>query len=123
MARGYRLARINDAVKQEMSQIISDVKDPRIQSIMITVTGADVTPDLKYAKIYYSFLGKEDEAEIKKGLKSSIPFMRGQLAKRLNLRITPELTFIFDDSVQKGDRIDELLKSISDKEKETNGKI
>ncbi len=107
----YRRQRINDSVAQEISLILRDVKDPRVASGMITVTGAEVSPDLKYAKIYYS-LFSGDEQELRQGLKSSAGFIRGQLAHRLNLRVTPELTFISDASVKEGAHIAELLRTL-----------
>ena len=102
----YRKSRVNDAVALELSSIFREVKDPRISSALITVTGADVTADFKYAKIYYSVLGIDDDPEsakeISRGLRSAAGFIRTQLAHRLNLRMTPELTFIADDSMRRG---------------------
>lgn len=107
----YRQGRINDAVMAEVSMILRDVKDPRVSDSLITVTGADVTADLKYAKIYYSLYGS-DEKEVRLGLKSAAAFIRSQLAKRLNLRITPELTFVRDDSVKHGADIAAILNRL-----------
>lgn len=102
----YRKNRVDDAVTMETASIIREIKDPRVSGALITVTGADVAADFKYAKIYYSILGADDDADTKKevsrGLKSAAGFVRGQLAHRLNLRITPELTFIEDDSMRRG---------------------
>jgi len=111
----YRRNRINDSVAEEAAQIIREIKDPRVAYAMITITGADVTADLKYAKLFYSIFSSDEEEkkEIAKGLKSAAPFMRSQLARRLNLRITPEITFVEDKGVQHGAKIAELLKSIS----------
>ncbi|MBE6598258.1 MAG: 30S ribosome-binding factor RbfA [Ruminococcaceae bacterium] len=111
----YRRNRINDSVAEEAAQIIREVKDPRVSGSMITITGADVTADLKYAKLFYSVLAADEEErkEIAKGLKSAATFMRSQLARRLNLRITPEITFVEDKGVEHGAKIAELLKSIS----------
>lgn len=113
----YRKNRINDAVAQETSEIIRDIKDPRVSSFMITVTGADVTGDLKYAKVFYSFLDDseldaEAEKELKRGLKSAAPFVRRELAVRLNMRVTPEITFVRDRGVSHGAEIASLLNSI-----------
>ena len=112
----YRRNRINDSVAEEAAQIIRDVKDPRVSCAMITITGADVTADLKYAKLFYSVFAADEgeKKEIAKGLKSAASFMRSQLAQRLNLRITPELNFVEDKGVAHGAKIAELLKSISD---------
>jgi ribosome-binding factor A len=95
---------------------LRSVKDPRVSEAFISVTGAEVTPDLKFAKIYYSALGMksaEDKKEIAKGLKSSAGYIRRQVAQRLNLRITPELTFIEDTSITYGAHIAELLNGIT----------
>lgn len=112
----YRQNRINDAVALELAVILREVKDPRVANALITITSAEVTPDLKYAKIYYSVLGADDDKEQLKeiylGLKSAAGFIRGQLAKRLNLRATPELTFIEDGSVKHGVEIAAILNSL-----------
>ena len=112
----YRQNRINDAVALELAVILREVKDPRVSEALITVTAADVTPDLKYAKIYYSVLGadgdKEQLKQIYLGLKSAAGFIRSQLAKRLNLRATPELTFVEDNSVKHGVEIAAILNSL-----------
>lgn len=115
---GYRRGRVNEAVLNEVSQIMREVKDPRIDSVMITVTGADVTPDLKQAKIFYSVMGEHDVKELSRGLKSVSPFVRSQLARRLNMRATPEITFVFDESVGRGAHINELIRSIERTSKE-----
>lgn len=110
----YRRDRINDAVAAETAVIVRDIKDPRLDGVMITVTGADVTPDLKYAKIFYSVMGEADEKELTKGLRSASSFVRSRLAQALNLRLTPEITFVYDHSVERGAHISELLRSVSD---------
>ena len=112
----YRRDRVNDAVALEMVNILRNVKDPRVSGAFISVTGADVTPDFKYAKIYYSVLGmdgdKEAENELAKGLKSAQGFMRSQLAKSLNLRVTPELTFVPDISMKRGVEIAAMINNL-----------
>lgn len=117
----YRKNRINDAVTVECAQIIREIKDPRVSGVMITVMNSDVSADLKFAKIYYSVLGECDEKELKKGLRSAVPFVRSQLASRLNLRITPELTFVRDEGVKHGAEISKILREISEKSVDTNG--
>ena len=105
--------RINSEVQREMSQIIrEEIKDPRVHP-MTSVMAVEVTPDLKFAKIFVSVLGSEEEKEkTMEGLKKSASFARGQLARRMNLRNTPELTFILDNSIEYGvtmsKRIDEV---------------
>lgn len=115
----YRLQRINDEIVREMTRILRHVKDPRVTSYLTVVTGCDISPDLKYAKIYYSFLDTVPpeetplvRAEIKKGLISAHGFIRRELAAGLNLRVTPELTFIADTSAEYGSHVDEVLKQI-----------
>lgn len=108
----YRRGRINDEVQRELASILRDVKDPRVSGAFVSVTAVDVTPDLKFAKIYYSSL-MGDKKELAKGLRAASGFIRSQIAQRLNLRITPELTFILDDSVAHGAHISKLLNSIT----------
>lgn len=109
----YRQNRINDAVTEEVAAIIRDIKDPRVSGVMMTITGAEVTADLKNAKIFYSVLGEYDEKDLRKGLKSVAPYVRSRLASSLNLRQTPELYFVLDDSVARGAEISSLLKQIA----------
>ena len=108
----YRQGRINDEFQKEIAMILRDVKDPRVANSFISITSANVTPDLKYAKVYYSAL-TGDKKEIKKGLASSSGFIRGQIAKRMNLRITPEITFIEDGSIEYGAKISKILEGIT----------
>ncbi|MGI6202434.1 MAG: 30S ribosome-binding factor RbfA [Eubacteriales bacterium] len=112
----YRQDKINDRLTEEMAEILREIKDPRISSVFISVTGAECTPDFKYAKIYYSVLGNHDPDEVVAGLKSATGFIRRELAKRVNLRVTPELRFIYDESLKRGDEINRLFKSIEEKE-------
>lgn len=108
----YRRNRINEEVQRELNDILRDVKDPRVSDALITITAADVTPDLKFAKVYYSALGRVDEKEVKAGLRSAAGFIRTQVARRLNLRQTPEFTFVRDRSMENGAHISQLLRSV-----------
>ena len=108
---GYRRARINDAMQAELSTIFREIKDPRIQGAFLTVTACDVTPDLKFAKIYFSFMQGEVK-EIMRGLSAASPYIRRRIAESLNLRITPELTFVHDTSLAHGAHIATLLNRI-----------
>ena len=108
----YRRGRINDEMQKALAEILREVKDPRVKDAFVSITGADVSPDLKYAKIYYSSL-RGDKKEVKKGLVSSSGFMRRMVAERLNLRMTPELSFIEDESIAHGAHIASLLNSIT----------
>ena len=111
---GYRRGRINEEVVRELASIVREVKDPRVQKAIVSITAADVTADMKYAKIYFSCIGKADKEEVKKLLESASGFMRKQIAVRLNLRQTPELKFIPDDSIEYGANINRLLKQVED---------
>ena len=116
----YRRDRINDEMRREMMDILRKVKDPRVQDAFVSVTAVDCTADLKYAKIYYSAL-RGDEKELAKGLKAATGFIRRELAAGLNLRITPELTFVRDRSITYGAHISSILNTldISDEEEPT----
>ena len=107
----YRRNRINEEMQKEMMNILRGVKDPRVQDAFMSVTAVDVTPDLKYAKIYYSFLNG-DEKELKTGLKAATGYIRRELARTLNLRITPELTFLRDTSITYGAHIASILNGL-----------
>ena len=108
----YRQNRINEEVQKELCEILREVKDPRIIKAFVSVTAVEVSADLKYAKAYYSTLGPCDDKEVRAGLKSAGGFIRGQIAKRLNLRQTPEFTFLRDRSAENGAHISALLKSV-----------
>lgn len=107
----YRKSRINEEIQKEMTQILRRVKDPRVSDAFISVTAADCTADLKYAKIYYSAL-TGDAKEIAKGLKAATGFIRRELARSLNLRITPELSFLPDSSISYGAHIASILEGL-----------
>lgn len=108
----YRRGRINDEMQKTLADIIREVKDPRVSEAFISITGADVTPDLKYAKIYYSAL-RGDKKEVYLGLKSSAGFIRRMVAQRMNLRATPELTFVEDTSIAYGAHIASILNNMT----------
>ena len=107
----YRKGRINDEVKKELSFILREVKDPRLSEAFISITSVEVSGDLKFAKVYYSAL-MGDKKEIAKGLKSCAGFIRREIARRLNLRMTPEFTFYEDHSIEHGAHISKLLNQI-----------
>ena len=107
-----RMGRIGEEYKKELSQIIDrDLKDPSITG-MISVTKVKVSGDLKYAKVYVSMLNAKDNKQVLAALKKSAGFVRTEVAKRINLRTTPEIIFIFDDSIEYGARIDTILKNV-----------
>ncbi len=106
-----RRGRINEEFRKELSEIIRNMKDPRIP-MMTSVVTVNVTPDLRYAKIYISVLGTEKEQnDAISALKKSAGYVRRELGHRLNMRYTPEPVFELDHSMEHGARITELLKS------------
>lgn len=115
--------RINMEVQRELSQIIrSEIKDPRIHPLT-SVVAVEVTPDLKYCKAYISVLGDEEAGKATiEGLRSAASFVRRELAHRVNLRNTPEIKFILDQSIEYGVNmsklIDEVTKDLHDDEEE-----
>lgn len=108
-----RLNRINEELKKEISQIISfKLKNPDATGL-ISITKVKITPDLKYAKVYVSLLNSKNEEKTIEALKSSAGYIRSLIAKRINLRITPELVFEKDDSMEYGMKIDSILKDLN----------
>ncbi len=110
----YRRDRINVAVARELNIALQNVRDPRIAGNFVTVTRAEVSPDLRNATIYYSAMG--DAKEVRTALIRCTGHLRHCLAETVNLRITPELVFIHDTSIQHGARIAELLEQIHEKD-------
>ena len=112
-----RLNRINEELKKEISQIISfELKNPDATGL-ISVTKVKITPDLKYAKVYVSLLNSKNEEKTIEALKNSSGYIRSVIAKRVNLRITPELVFEKDDSMEYGMKIDSILKDLKKDQK------
>lgn len=108
----YRRDRINDEMMKEMNVIMRNVKDPRVSDNFVSVTGVEVSGDLKYAKVWYSSLTGDDK-EIRKGLRAATGFIRSCLARSLNLRVTPELTFARDQSIEHGAKIAGILSHMT----------
>ena len=106
----YRRGRINDAVAQELGIAIGNLREPMVVNNFVTITRAEVAPDLKYATVYFSCIG--DSKEAAQGLKKCTGIMRHHLASTLNLRITPELNFVKDGSIEHGAKIARLLEEI-----------
>ncbi len=117
-----RLGRIDEEYKKELSQIIGyELKNPNVTGL-ISVTKVKVTSDLKYAKVYVSILNSKNIKDTLAGLKKSSGYIRSELAKRVNLRNTPELIFELDDSIEYGAKIDSILKEIMPKKEEQDEK-
>ena len=104
-----RIGRINEEIQRELASLIPNVKDPRVTG-MISVTAVETTPDLRWAKVYVSMLDKSSAAQVVKGLKSAAGYLRRELGRALNLRYTPELLFVEDDSIDKGAHILEMIR-------------
>ena len=115
-----RISRINEELQRELSDLIRALKDPRVQQSMISVTKVEATGERRYAKVYISVLDKDKARETLKGLKSAGGFLRREIAARLQLRYTPELVFVEDDSVAYGARMFDLLKSLEIREDENH---
>lgn len=114
--------RINMEVQRELSEIIrTEVKDPRLSSAMTSVVSVEVSPDLKYCKAFISVLGDEETCKsVQEGLNSAVGYIRRELARRVNLRNTPEIKFVLDQSIQYGvtmsKLIDDVTKDLEDDE-------
>ena len=110
----HRIERVNSLIRQEISQLLQrEVKDPRLGNF-IAVTEVDTSSDLKHARVYISYLGTEEEKqETLKALSAAAGFFRSELAKSLKMRYTPELSFHWDDSIERGDRIARILDRVT----------
>ena len=117
MANSTRMGRINDDIQLALSSLLRQVKDPRVQQGMISITRVETTGDLRYAKVWLSVLGELNEKEFKRGLKSCGSWLRRELGASLNLRYTPELVFELDHSMEYGAKIDSILKTVAEKER------
>ena len=106
-----RIGRINEEIQRELASLMRSLKDPRLQSGLLTITHVDTTPDLRYSRIFVSALDKSQEKEMLKGLKSAAGYLRRELGSALKLRYTPELQFVADDSIQQGAHILEMLRN------------
>ena len=107
-----KLARTNDDIQRVLSVKLREIKDPRVQQGMISVTRVETTGDLRYAKVWLSVMGLEDEKEFKRGLKSASGWLRRELASSMNLRYTPELVFELDHSIEYGAHINEMIREL-----------
>ena len=112
----YRRGRINDAVAEELAIALGEVREPKVINNFVSITRAEVAPDLKYASVYFSCIG--DSKEAVEGLKKCTGMLRHHLATKLNLRITPELGFVKDGSIEHGARIAKLLDEVIGNDKE-----
>ena len=110
----HRIERVNSLIRQEISELLQrQVKDPRLGNLVV-VTDVSTSPDLRHAKIFVSRIGSEEEKqETLNVLAAASGFFRNELAKRLRLRHIPELSFQWDDSIERGDYISQLIDEVS----------
>ncbi len=115
-----RIDGINQEIQKELSALLRTVKDPRVQDVMISITRVETTPDLRFTKVYVSFLQQDKAADAMKGLKSAAGYLRRQIAANLQLRHAPEIQWALDDSITYGARMLELINNlpISDQSRE-----
>ncbi len=114
MANERRVSRISSLIKREVSQmLLTEIKDDRVGAGMVSITEVDVSGDLQHAKIFVSIYGTEAaKAETMAGLKSSAGFVRRELAQRIRLRRAPEVIFLEDNSLLRGDQMLHLLSEL-----------
>lgn len=115
MPTSRRVSRVASLIQQEVSlMVLHEIKDDRVGAGMVSVTDVDVSGDLQHAKIYVSIYGTDEaRAETMAGLKSATGYVRRELGKRVRLRRTPEVIFIEDRGIERGDRILTLLNQLS----------
>lgn len=117
MSTSNRSERVGQEIQVAIARLLTrgELKDPRIG--YITLTGVKVSPDLKVARVYYSMMGTEEERkETQKGLDAAKGFIRREVTEAVNLRVSPEIFFTFDESLERGDRIERLLREVKEKE-------
>ena len=107
-----RINRINEEIQKCLASAIRELKDPRVSTTMISITRVETTPDLRYTKVYVSFLEENKAADAMKGLKSAAGFLRREVGQTLKLRYTPEIMWALDDSIVYGAKLLELINSL-----------
>jgi len=114
----HRIQRLNSLIRQEISELLLHVKDPRLGNF-IAITEVDTTPDLKHAKVFISFLGDEEKRQTTlDALTKASGFFRRELGGSIKIRRIPELSFHWDDSIERGDRLARLLDRVSSEHEE-----
>ena len=107
-----RIGRINEEIQKELASLIRNLKDPRVQETMISITHVETTSDLRYTKVYVSFLQEEKAKDALQGLQSASGYLRRELGHTLQLRYTPELVWVLDDSITYGAKMLKLINSL-----------
>ena len=110
-----RAQKLGDQIQRELSDLLQrEVRDPRVG--MVTLTSVDVSPDLSHAKVFFTVLDKGKLGDTTQGLQRAAGFLRSQLARRIKLYTTPELRFVYDESVERGDYLSRLIDSVKPRE-------
>jgi len=115
-----RINRINEEIQKELSSLLRTVKDPRVQDTMISITRVETTPDLRYTKIYVSFLQEDRAKDALAGLKSAAGYLRRELGRNLQLRHAPQIVWEQDDSITYGAKMLKLINSLEDSQDEAS---
>ncbi len=114
MSSNVKIERLNNNFQEVISEILhEEVKDPNLK--FVTVTGCEITNDLSFCKVYFTTLS-DDKEEVLKSLKSASSFIRGEVSKRIEIRHTPEIRFVFDESIEYGNKIEKIINEINNKE-------
>lgn len=111
----YRIDRINEEIKRDLAGILRQIKDPRVPEF-VSIIDVKTTPDLRYCKVYVSFLDQTDEKEAIKGLNSSAGFVRREIGAKVKMHYTPEISFIPDDSIRHGVKIARMIDNLKSKD-------
>lgn len=112
-----RIRKINELIREVVAESVRDLKDPRIG--FVTITGANASPDLRYATVYYSAMGTDEEqAATAAGLNSAIPHLQREIGRQVRLRNTPKIEFRVDPSIEEGIKISQRLREIQEAEGE-----
>lgn len=104
-----RSARVNEVVREALADELERMNDPRLS--LVTITGVDVAPDLRTAKVYYAALGRHDE-QIEVGLRAAAPHLRGVLGREVRLKYLPRLDFFLDPAIEEGQRVEDILRNL-----------
>ena len=107
-----RINRINEEIQKSLASALMSVKDPRVADALISITRVETTPDLRFTKVYVSFLQENKAADARKGLKSAAGYLRRQIAANLQLRHAPEIQWALDDSITYGAKMLELINNL-----------
>ena len=111
MANNIRIKRLNHAFMEEISMILmEEVRDGDLK--FVTITGCDITNDLSYAKVYFTVLDKDKKEKVLEDINNAASFIRGKLSERIEIRHTPELKFIYDDSIEYGEKIEKIIDKL-----------